>query len=399
MSPPHGLLLVLTFVSQAALVLTHTLALFTSALILLALILFDAAKGRLRIRLYLVYAAGWLALLIWLPSIRTIAAAGKPHGWIAMPTLVDLRTAYLFADSLQWLRLFNRHSLRIGFLILSRGVELAIYVPLALVFLLGLRRIWRSGWRTISDSKNSLLLLAYSLLFIPPALFVISHLVTPVFAPRYFLPSGIGLAIVLTACADALGADKQRRPWWPHRLWVATVIFLMVLPVLTALAVGPMKLNIAYLDIEGVEEMVPAGMPVVAAWQEDFVKFMRLSRNPEVRYYYLLDWPAALVGPRAFVVDYHLMQAYRDNGYYAKNILDSTSFLCSYPDFLVLDSPNANTLDANNNSPDFKKPNWFDFNIATKPQFEWKVLASFDGPWVARKLIRVHQKAPLPFCR
>ena len=39
---------------------------------------------------------------------------------------------------------------------------------------------------------------------------------------------------------------------------------------------------------------------------------MRLSRNPEVRYYYLLDWPAALVGPRAFVVDYHLMQAYRE---------------------------------------------------------------------------------------
>ena len=398
---PSRLLLVLTFVSQAALVLTHTLALFTSFLILVALILFDAAKGRLRIRLYLVYAAGWLALLVWLPSIRSIAAAGKPHGWIAMPTLVDLRIAYLFADSLQWLRLFNRHSLRVGFLILSRGVELFIYVPLALVFLLGLRRIWRSGWRTISNPKSSLLLLAYGLLAIPPTLFVISHLITPVFAPRYFLPSGIGLAIVLAACADALGADRQIRPWWaPHWLWVATVIFLIVLPMLTALAVGPINLNIAYLDIEGVEEMVPAGMPLVAAWQEDFVKFMRLSRNPEARYYYLLDWPGAVAGPRAFVVDYHLMRAYRDNNYFAKNILDSTSFLCSYPDFLVLDSPNANTLDAiNNNSPDFKKPNWFDLNILTKPQFQWKVLASFDAPWVSRRLIRVHQKMPLPFCR
>ncbi len=75
---------------------------------------------------------------------------------------------------------------------------------------------------------------------------------------------------------------------------------------------------------------------------------MRFSQNPEARYYFLLDWPAALVGPRAFVLDYHLMQAYRDNGYYSKNIQDSHSFLCSHSDFVVLDAPNGNTLDAHN---------------------------------------------------
>ena len=107
---PTRVLLVLVFFSQAALVLTHVLGLIYSGLILLALILFDAAKGRLRFKLYFAYAAGWLALLVWIPAIRSSMAAGKPHGWIAMPTLTDLRTAYLFADSLQWLRLFNRHS-------------------------------------------------------------------------------------------------------------------------------------------------------------------------------------------------------------------------------------------------------------------------------------------------
>ena len=81
-----------------------------------------------------------------------------------------------------------------------------------------------------------------------------------------------------------------------------------------------------------------------------------LAHNPKLSYYFLLDWPAALVGPRAFVLDYHLMQAYRNNGYYAKNIQDSHSFLCSHPDFLVLDAPNANTLDAHNdNSPDMQE--------------------------------------------
>ena len=68
---------------------------------------------------------------------------------------------------------------------------------------------------------------------------------------------------------------------------------------------------------------------------------MRYSQNPNVHYYFLLDWPAALAGPRAFVLDYHLMQAYRNNGYYTKNIQDSQTFLCSHPDFVVLDAPNA----------------------------------------------------------
>jgi hypothetical protein len=125
---------------------------------------------------------------------------------------------------------------------------------------------------------------------------------------------------------------------------------------------------------------------------------MRLSSKP-AGYYFLLDWPAALAGPRTSVLDYHLMRAYRDNGYYASNIQDRNSFLCSQPDFLVLDSPNANTLDASNdNAPDFKLPNWFDLNIRTAPQFEWKVITQFDGPEITRKLISVHRREPLDFC-
>ena len=50
---PTRALLVVVFLSQAALVLTHVLGLIYSGLILLALMLFDAAKGRLRWKLYL----------------------------------------------------------------------------------------------------------------------------------------------------------------------------------------------------------------------------------------------------------------------------------------------------------------------------------------------------------
>jgi hypothetical protein len=397
---PSRLLLILAFFSQAALVFTHVLGIIYSGLILLALILFDAAKRHLRVKLYLVYASGWLVLLLWIPAIRSSMAAGKPHGWIAMPTITDVRTSYLFADSLPWLRFFMRQSREAGFQIVSRTAEFVIYVPLALVFVLGIRRIWKSGWRVIADPKSALLLLAYILLSMPVVLFVLSHIVTPVLAPRYLLPSGIGLAIVLAASAQALGADSQAGSWVPARLvWTAIVLFLLISPVLTVLAVKPLDESLAYLDVQRVEQSVPADVPVVAGWQEDFSKFMRLAHNP-ARFFFLLDWPTASEGPRTFMLDYHLMQAYRANGYYPKNIQDSSEFLCSHQDFFVLDAPNANTLDgATNHSPDMNRPNWFDNNVRMRPEFTWAVIGSFDGPRVTRKLISVHRLAPLPFCR
>jgi hypothetical protein len=397
---PTPLLLMAAFLSQVGLVLTHVLGIVYGGLILLALILFDAAKGHLRATVYAAYAAGWLALSVWIPAVRSSMAAGKPHGWIAMPTVTDLRTAYLFADSLAWLRFFKRHSLELGFQLVQRTAELMIYVPLIIVLLLCVRAITRSGWRVISEKRGPLLLVAYFLLLAPAIQFFLSHLITPVFVPRYLLPSGIGLAVVLTASADWLGADRQNaRRFLPRPAWVSVLAFLMISPMLTVFALGPISLSWDYLDVERVDRSVPPDEPVVAGWQEDFVKFMRIARDPEHRYYFLLDWPSALTGPRAFVLDYHLMQAYRNNGYYASNIQDNRDFLCSHSDFYVLDAPNAITLDpAKKPSPDMQKPNWFDFNIRGKFQFQWKVISSFDSPEVTRKLIAVHRKAPLFFC-
>ena len=278
-------------------------------------------------------------------------------------------------------------------------MELVIYVPLAVVFVLGLRRIFRSGWRTVSEPKSALLLLAYCLLFLPVVLFVLSHLVTPVFAPRYFLPSGVGLAIVLTASADALGADvRSRSRWLPHWMWVAIVLFLMAAPVSTALVVGPITLSRAYLDVARVEQMAPQGVPVLVVWQEDFVKFMRLSPTRSAttscwigRQHWWGQSIRAGLSPHASLPEQRLL---------FEEHLDSASFLCTYTDFLVVDAPNASTLDAmSRNSPDMMKPNSFDLKIRTMPQFEWNVVASLDAFAVTRKLIAVHRKAPLPYCR
>jgi hypothetical protein len=393
-------LLVAVFLAQIALVWTHVLGVIYSGLILAALILVDAAKERPRIRVYASFVAGWLALAFWEPAIRASMAAGKPHGWIEMPKISDLRAAYLFADSLQWLKFFKLHSLETGFQIFKRVPELVIYSSLVVVFLYGSSRILKSGWRIISTPRGSVLLLAFFLLLAPAVLFTLSHALTPVFVTRYFLPSGIGLSIVLATAAEALGSDRQSR-FRVHRFaWVAVILLLLVWPVLTVWAVGSIKASWDYLDVQRLEGEIPANTVLVAAWQEDFVKLMRLGNQPESKYFYLLDWSSALPGPRAFVLDYHLMQAYRKVGYYAGNIKDNSDFLCSHSDFLVLDAPNANTLEGSrNSSPDMGRPNWFDANIRRAPQFQWKILDTLNSSEVARKLIAVHRQGALAMCR
>jgi hypothetical protein len=232
-------------------------------------------------------------------------------------------------------------------------------------------------------------------------LFVLSHLITPVFVPRYFLPSGIGLAIVLASAAQEVSIYMRgRAPGAVRWIGIAIVLFLMTSPVLTVAALGPASEYRGYLDVARLERLVPSNGIVVAGWQEDFVKLMRLAPDPEAHYYFLLDWPTALVGPRSFVLDYRLMGAYRKSGYYAKNIQDSHAFLCSHTDFWVLDAPNASPLQLGRREDtlEMQKPNWFDLNIKTLPQFEWKVIASFDATEVTRKLIAVHKKSTLPFC-
>ena len=155
-----------------------------------------------------------------------------------------------------------------------------------------------------------------------------------------------------------------------------------------------------YLDVSRLEQLIPPDGTVVIGWQEDFSKLMRLTARPDHHYYFLLDWPAALAGPRSFVLDYHLMQAYRNNGYYAKNIQDSHEFLCSHTDFWVLDAPNASALQLGRHEDtlEMEKPNWFDLNVKSEPEFQWKVVDSFDATEVTRNLIVVHRKSNLPFC-
>ena len=389
-SSPKLRLLVLSLFSQSALVLSHVLGIIYSALILVGLILSDAARRRFRPRLYLFHAAGWLALLVWLPSIRASMAVGQPHGWIGKPELKLLFPAYLFAPFEQWFLLLERHSGDARWKMLHHVVEFSMLVALAVILVLGLRKLLAARQRTNTDPESALLLAGYLLLSAPLILFVLSYLVTPIFLARYMLPSGIGLAIVLADFADARGSD---RPASSRLVWAGAATFLAILPMLSSLVMPPLRSSWQFLDVQRLDHAVPANMAVVADWEDDFAKLMRYSHSPHSHYYFLLDWPAALAGPKPAVTSYHLLASNRDVGYYSRSIQDSDAFLCSHTEFLVLDTHLI--------GQDADGPTWFDPRVREAPEFAWKGLDSFDAPYfpvVKRELISVHRRAPLTFC-
>ena len=387
---PKLRLLVLSLVSQSALVLSHVLGILYGGLILLGLILSDAAQRRFRPRIYLFHAAGWLALLVWLPSIRASMAVGKPHGWIGKPELAYLFPAYLFAPFEQWFLLLERHSGGARWRMVHHVAEFAMLIALAVILLLGLRKLLAAEQRTSPDPGSALLLIGYLLLSAPLILFVVSYLVTPIFLARYMLPSGIGLAIVLADFADARGSDS---PASSRLVWVVAASFLAILPMLSSLVMPPLRSSKQFLDVQRLDHTVPENIAVVTDWADDFAKLMRYPRSPHSNYYFLLDWSAALAGPKPDVTSYHLLSSNRDVGYYARSIQDSDAFLCSHTDFLVLDTHLI--------GQDADGPTWFDQRVREAPEFTWRKLDSFDAPdfpVVRRELISVHRREPLTFC-
>jgi Dolichyl-phosphate-mannose-protein mannosyltransferase len=388
---PKLRLLVFSLVSQSALVLSHVLGIIYGGLILLGLILSDAARRRFRPRVYLFHAAGWLALLVWLPSIRASMAVGKPHGWIGKPELKYLFPAYLFAPFEQWFLLLERHSGGARWKMVHYAVEFPMLIVLAVILLLGLRKLFAAEQRTSPDARSALLLAGYLLLSEPLILFVLSYLITPLFLARYMLPSGIGLAIVLADFAHARGSDS---PASSKLVWASVASFLAILPMLSSLVMPPLSSSWQFLDVQRLDHTVPADVAVVTDWADDFAKLMRYPHGPHAHYYFLLDWPAALAGPKPAVTSYHLLSSNRDVGYYSGSIRDSDAFLCSNTDFLVLDTHLI--------GQDADGATWFDQRVREAPEFAWRVLDSFDAPYfpvVKRELISVHRREPLPFCK
>ncbi len=117
-----------------------------------------------------------------------------------------------------------------------------------------------------------------------------------------FLPSGIGLAIVLAASADALGADSHTHSRWaPRVMWAAVVLFLMILASAHCPGCGAnqSKLGLIWTSSDWNRSSLRM-LRSSQRWQQDFVKFMR-SRTIRTS-----TTTSCLTGPRLWPDREHL---------------------------------------------------------------------------------------------
>ena len=358
---PSAAALVLLTVSQAGLVLGHMLGLIYAGLILVALIAADAWQRRFRARVYVCCMAGWLALIPWIPAIRASAAVGKPHGWIAMPTLGDLASSLSFwlFTGLYW-QLPHRPAILLAF-----GWVTAVVCVAGLV-LASLRALVAA-----EPSQRPVFLAGLALLLAPAVFLVISHIAAPIFLPRYLIPSALGIAMLTAGWAEHRKAGKGiagAAASYQIVLGIQIVLScaVLLLPIATALLAKPTSLNVSRIDA------LAAGRPVVCDSLKDLLVMTRYSSHPNLAEY-PMDEAVAKTVPGADA-DFRLMTNYRREGYLAANLPDD-SVILDQRSFLLLDNGDAA---------------WFRVVIESNSQFTWKILARIDS---TRRLIEVEKKS------
>jgi hypothetical protein len=331
--------------TQAGLVLGHSLGLVYAGLLLVALIAADRWRRRFRVGEYLACIAGWLALIPWIPAIEASAAVGRPHGWIAVPTFADWLSSWslwLFTGLYWQIPHLPSFVLLAGWLL---GVAC-----LAGFVLAGVRGLQ-------AEQPVGVFLVGLVLILGPLVFFVVSHVATPIFLPRYLLPSALGVSLLAVAAADRTRFGKG--------IGVALSAVVLALPMATALVAHPTALNVARVD------ELAGGRTVVCDSLKDFLVMTRYTAHAETPRY-PLDADAVRDVPGADT-DVRLMENYRREGYFAGHLPEAQEIL-GQPDFLVLE---------NGDAP------WFRMRIENDPHFTWTMVAQVDG---SRRLLEVRSR-------
>ena len=193
------------------------------------------------------------AVLVVVALVAVVHRQQPQIGWIPSPGLGSLRD--------------------LAHLVLGGSVPAVLLAaPLVLVGALPRSRPGRFGWSG-GPSRAGLQALALPLLVLPPATLLLASLVSPVFVPRYVVPSaagaallaGVGVARLARLVADRVAGSRpqgsDRGPATARRVVVLVAAALLVL--LTVADLGAQRLERTPLsrpdDLEGVAAAVAAG--------------------------------------------------------------------------------------------------------------------------------------------
>jgi len=201
---PSAGLLAANAALHACMVMTQYFGLVYSGIVLAAVLVTSLLRRRNPVRAGLSIVAGWLVFLPWIPVFRRHMQMGRPTFWIPVPKPGDLAQFY-------------GHYLTGDFWLLA--LVLCALASAALVLALADRadrRGTRSGIFALRRPEAPLLIMALLLGLVPLAIYFMSTRAgaTSSFLERYFLPSALGWAIVLSHVANRvfrLGSLTARR--------------------------------------------------------------------------------------------------------------------------------------------------------------------------------------------
>ena len=147
-----------------------------------------------------ILAAWALFALLWLKPTLHQMGAFKPYSWVALPHLRDLIDVLLMDTSRMSLLLAIGIS---ACFVLSRLTKRTLQLPIPIAQC--------NLDITQAGGAKTLVLLAGIFLVLPPvAAYTISHVSASVFVDRYFIPSLLAWAILLTFMASELQSRLKR---------------------------------------------------------------------------------------------------------------------------------------------------------------------------------------------
>jgi hypothetical protein len=306
-----------TFLVFSVLVASHILGICYVGILLLGWFVADALQGLRRIRLYLTALASGVWLIPSLPAIQASAAVGKPHFWTTQPTFFNFLLGYVGG------------SLRAGI------IGLFLIATLLPLMLWGGKRelVWAAARQRMP------ILAVMGALFLIPLLFYAEGFVSaPLFNTRYMQP--VALATVVFFAELVTQVDTLFLTRFQLRRVVVGVVCASTLAMV-------LQYDLVYLpryaapQLDYAAALTSALPPRVAIVCEDaftFTELMRDESTSKVRYQYLLDWENAVNNNehRLEVTQFHLMENWRNVGYYSDHIAYREEFLSHYPFFLVM---------------------------------------------------------------
>ena len=356
-TPRH--LYVAAFLIHGLLTTSHLLGVVFSFFVLLATVILDRLRGRLRVGLYLTVAVSWLLLIPEKTSIVAAGRVGKPHFWTRAPRLSEIVGGY-------------------------SGFSHEILLVLGVLFVAAVVLLRRSsaglgeGYRR----RCAAYVVGGCLLLAPLAFLAEGMVGTWLFNERYLQPVTLGLAFVtaellMVVSTHWVFGSAEGRSMVAAR-GVGAVVFaaFLLFWVFHHVAMNTPEVP-EFTDV--LTARLPQDIPVVVDDAFTFTDLIGRQSDSGVEYRFLLDWPWAVSegSPRLEVTQYHLMENWKLAGYYAENVVEKEAFLREHGRFLIVDEVG---LQADPNvKPEIGNP--LPARLGTDPQYQMRKVFTLDRAW------------------